>query len=147
MAETKLDREDVLETLAERKFSRLAVLDKVAMTIIATILSFVIAQLWHINKEFGDVALNLELKFAGLQGEQKQILNALSNLVDNGSHSAQRTEVMVQALTDRMNRFEDFMSKGRRFTADDGDKLEKKVDKNFENLDERVRKVEERSKK
>lgn len=121
------DEEDNFETASERKFSRLAIVDKIAMACIAAILSFILTQIWAVKNEFAEITKSLEIRYAEIVGEQKQIVETLKMLVTNGSHSAQRTEVLVQGLESRMTRFEEFMNKGRRFTADDGDKLEKRI--------------------
>ncbi len=136
------NEEEEFETVAEKKFSRLAVIDKVAMACIAAILSFIVTQLWVVKTDFGEITKKLEIQYAEMLGEHKQIAETLKLLVANGSQSAQRTEVLVQGLETRMTRFEEFMNKGRRFTADDGDKLEKRV----ERLEERTNTLEKSEK-
>lgn len=100
-------------------------LDKIAIAIIGLVITFMFGQLWTLTVKLTD----LEIRQAEMKGQVGSMINAMSSLVDKGSQTAQRTEVLVQQLLERTQRYEDFMSKGRRFTADDGDKLERRIER------------------
>lgn len=100
-------------------------LDKIAIAIIGVVLTFMFGQMWTLTLKLND----LEIRQAETRGQVQQIVGSMNNLVEKGSQTAQRTEVLVQQLLDRTQRYEEFMAKGRRFTADDGDKLERRIER------------------
>ena len=100
-------------------------LDKIAIAIIGLVITFMFGQLWTLTIKLTD----LEIRQSEIKGQVSTMMQSISNLVDKGSQTAQRTEVLVQQLMDRTQRYEDFMNKGRRFTADDGDKLERRIER------------------
>lgn len=100
-------------------------LDKIALTIIGFVLTFLFGQMWTLSAKINE----LDVRQAETRGQLTALSASINNLVERGSQTAQRTEVLVQQLMDRTQRYEDFMAKGRRFTADDGDKLEKRIER------------------
>lgn len=100
-------------------------LDKIAIAIIGLVITFMFGQLWTLTVKLTD----LEIRQAEVKGQVGAMISSMNSLVDKGSQTAQRTEVLVQQLMDRTQRYEDFMNKGRRFTADDGDKLERRIER------------------
>lgn len=100
-------------------------LDKIALTIIGFVLTFLFGQMWTLTGKLNE----LDVRQAETRGQITAMSASINNLVERGSQTAQRTEVLVQQLMDRTQRYEDFMAKGRRFTADDGDKLERRIER------------------
>ncbi len=78
----------------------------------------------------------LEVKLAQVHGNAEAAASYLKDLMERGSSTAQRLEVIVKGIDERLAKLEDFASRGPRFTKDDGDRLERRVTL----LEERVRK-------
>ena len=104
-------------------------LDKFASIIMGVVITFIFGQLWVFKDDFKNKTQELELRQAEMRGQMSMLLGQIQTLMDKGSLTAQRTEVLVQSMTDRLQKYEQFMNAGRRFTADDGDKLEKRIDR------------------
>jgi hypothetical protein len=129
------DDDDVRQdrVVRENPILRTYPLDKIAISIIGAVLLFMFTQLWSIASKIN----SLELANAELKGQVTQLLPHITQFVEKGSLTAQRTEIMVANLVERINKFEDFMSKGRRFTAEDGDRLEKRIERLEHNPDKK----------
>lgn len=123
-------REKALEEDAEADVLRRNYrLDKIASIIMGVVITFIFSQLWLIKDEFGKRSQDIELRQAEIRGQMSMLMGQMQTLIDKGSQTAQRTEVIVQQLAERMQKYDAFISQGRRFTADDGDKLEKRIER------------------
>jgi|MudIll2142460700_1097286.scaffolds.fasta_scaffold183243_2 seryl-tRNA(Sec) selenium transferase len=100
-------------------------LDKIAVAVVVSALTAFGGILWSLRSDVSQ----LELKNAELKGAQTTILSTLADIQSKGSATAQRTEILVMGLQDRFGKIEDFMSRGPRFTRDDGDRIEKRLEK------------------
>lgn len=72
---------------------------------------------------------NLEVMFAESRGVQQSILDQVRSISSGGSATAQRTEVVVTEMSTRLAKLEDFMARGPRFTAEDGARLERRLER------------------
>ena len=129
------DDDDVRQdrVVRENPILRTYPLDKIAISIIGAVLLFMFTQLWTISARIS----SLEVIQAELKGQLVFLLGNITTFTEKGSQTAQRTEIMVANLVERINKFEDFMSKGRRFTAEDGDRLEKRIERLEHNPDKK----------
>jgi hypothetical protein len=129
------DDDDVRQdrVVRENPILRTYPLDKIAISIIGAVLLFMFTQLWTISARIS----SLEVIQAELKGQLVFLLGNIATFTEKGSQTAQRTEIMVANLVERINKFEDFMNKGRRFTAEDGDRLEKRIERLEHNPDKK----------
>lgn len=100
-------------------------LDKIAISIIGLLLTFLVGTLWTMKNEISQ----LEITMAENRSELGQLTRNMAVLMYQGSRKAQLLEVVVENLAKRFERFDQFMSAGPRFTLEDGDELKRRIER------------------
>lgn len=116
---TKLDSQG---TSIVDKFVRL---DKIALGVLTALMATMFSQLWVVHSNVTE----LEIKIAELKGVQSHISDMFKSIIEKGSPSAQRAEESIKGLKDRFQILEEWVTKGPILKREDGDRLERRVER------------------
>ncbi len=108
------------ETVESTKSS---IISKILMSVLGTSLVIIYGALWEVNADIGE----MNVKIAELKGAQATEMTIVRELMERGSRTAQRLEVLVESLEKRLITLEEFRAAGPRFTREDGNLLEKRL--------------------